>query len=194
MTIEIRLSGPAELALYGQVSSAFQVDSQLVVTPVDGGLDGLRLHEEPVHPSYTKDYDAYKGGWPEDWPRQFDVRNWGFLLALEGERPVAGAAVAWRTPGVHMLASRDDMAVLWDIRVRPDLRHQGLGRQVFWHAASWARQQGARLLKVETQNINVRACRFYHQQGCRLGEINLYGYAGVPAVAHEVMLVWYLDL
>jgi ribosomal protein S18 acetylase RimI-like enzyme len=194
MGLEIRTITPGELQKYGQVPCAFQVDSTLIVEPVDGGLGGLRMHEEPVVSPYTKDYDAYEDGWPEDWPRQFDVRNWGFFLALEGERPVAGAAVAWRTPGVHMLADRDDMAVLWDIRVHPDFRHQGLGRQIFWHAASWPREQGARLLKIETQNVNVRACRFYHKQGCRLGEINCYGYAGVPRVAHEVMLIWYLDL
>ena len=194
MAIAIRTITPGELGRYGQVSSAFQVDSMLVVEPVDGGLGGLRMHEEPVVPPYIKDYDAYEDGWPEDWPRQFDVSNWGFLLASEEERPVAGAAVAWRTPGVHMLAGRDDTAVLWDIRVHPAFRRQGLGREIFWRAAGWSRERGAHLLKIETQNINVRACRFYHQQGCRLGEINFYGYAGVPRVAHEVMLIWYLDL
>ena len=48
-------------------------------------------------------------------------------------------------------------------------------------------------LKIETQNINVPGCRFYASQGCRLGEINQFGYAD-PRVSHETMLVWYLDL
>ena len=49
-------------------------------------------------------------------------------------------------------------------------------------------------MKVETQNVNVPACRFYQRMGCRLDEIRRFGYAGVPAVAEEVMLNWYLDL
>lgn len=49
-------------------------------------------------------------------------------------------------------------------------------------------------MKVETQNVNVPACRFYQRMGCQLGEIRLYSYAAVPAVAHEVMLNWYYNL
>jgi GNAT superfamily N-acetyltransferase len=194
MTIAIRLIQPGELGSYAQVPCAFQVDTRLVVEPLLGGLGGLRMREEAVVPPYVKDYDAYGEDTPADWPRMFDVRNWGFFAAFADRLPVAGAAVAWRTPGVHMLANRDDMAVLWDIRVHPDFRHQGVGALIFWHAADWAREQGARLLKIETQNVNVRACRFYRKQGCHLGEIDCYGYAGHPHVAHEVMLIWYLDL
>lgn len=49
-------------------------------------------------------------------------------------------------------------------------------------------------MKVETQNVNVPACRFYQRMGCQLGEIRLYSYAAVLAVAHEVMLNWYYNL
>jgi hypothetical protein len=30
--------------------------------------------------------------------------------------------------------------------------------------------------------------------GCELGVIHRHGYAGHPKVAHEAMLLWYLDL
>jgi len=192
MTIAIRTIPPAELALYAQVPCAFTVDTRLVVEPIRGGLGGLRMREEPVVPPYVKDYDQEDT--PVSWAEDFDVRAWGFFVALAGGRPVAGAAVAWRTPGVHMLAQRDDMAVLWDLRVHPDWRHQGLGERLFGHAADWSRAQGARLFKIETQNINVRACHFYRKQGCRLGAIDCDGYAGRPHLAHEVMLLWYLEL
>jgi hypothetical protein len=49
-------------------------------------------------------------------------------------------------------------------------------------------------MKIETQNINVPACRFYQRMGAQLGEIHRFGYAEVPSVAHEVMLNWYLEL
>ena len=93
-----------------------------------------------------------------------------------------------------MLVGRKDLAVLWDIRVHPDRRRSGIGTQLFKHAVKWAQSRGCTQLKIETQNINVPACEFYVKQGCHLGEINRYGYAGHQDVQHEVMLIWYLDL
>ena len=194
MDVEIRAVGADALERFAQVPSIVRVGSLLRVELLDDGLGGMLLREEKVDPPYLKDYDGSSEGGPENWPRQFDVRNWGFFLALEGERPVGAAAVAFDTPGVHMLAGRQDLAVLWDIRVHPDLWGRGIGPRLFRVAADWARQHGARQLKIETQNVNVRACRFYRQQGARLGEIDRYGYAGHPHVAHEVELVWYLEL
>ena len=49
-------------------------------------------------------------------------------------------------------------------------------------------------MKIETQNTNVPACRFYQRMGARLGEIHRFGYVAVPAVAGEVMLNWYIKL
>jgi predicted GNAT family acetyltransferase len=80
--------------------------------------------------------------------------------------------VAHRTPGVYMLEGRDDLAVLWDIRVQPVVRGHGIGHLLFEAAAATARQWQCRLLKIETQNINVAACRFYAREGCQLGGIH----------------------
>ena len=93
-----------------------------------------------------------------------------------------------------MLNGRDDLAALWDLRVYPDYRSSGIGTRLFAEATKWSKEKGCRQLKVETQNVNVPACRFYTRQGCHLGEINRYAYASEPSVAHETMLIWYLDL
>ena len=102
--------------------------------------------------------------------------------------------MAFRSPKVNVLEGRTDLAVLWDLRVHPDRRGEGIGTKLFGHAAEWSREKGCRELKVETQDVNVPACRFYAKHGCRLGRIDRYGYAGDPRVADEVMLVWYLGL
>ena len=99
--------------------------------------------------------------------------------------------MAWNTPGVDMLEGRRDLAVLWDIRVHRDHRCRGVGTQLFKRAAAWARERGCCFLKIETQNVNVPACRFYAAQGCELGAINRHAYAECP---DEVELVWYVDL
>ena len=67
-------------------------------------------------------------------------------------------------------------------------------RELLGVMEDWARKKGCRQLKIETQNVNVPACRFYARQGCELGAIHRYGYAGCPDVAHEAMLLWYLKL
>ena len=104
---------------------------------------------------------------------------------------LGGAVVAWNTPGVNMLEERDDLAVLWDLRVHPEHRRKGIGAQLFRHAAAWARAKGCRQLKVETQNINVPACKFYAKQGCYLGAVH---YGAYPEYPDEAQLLWYLDL
>jgi len=181
------------LPQYAQIPIAFRVESILQVERIDQGLGGFRLHEVKVAP-YVKDYDALPDGGPLEWPRQFDIRNWGILLAEETDKYIGGATVAFNTNGVNMLEGRSDLAVLWDIRVRPGSRGRGVGKALFHAAADWARQRGCCQLKIETQNVNVAACRFYASQGCELGAIHRYGYAGHPQVGHEVMLLWYLTL
>jgi len=109
-----------------------------------------------------------------------------------GGVPVGAAAVAFDTTGVFLLEARRELAVLWDIRVRPEAR--GAGILLFRHAAEWSKRHGCTQMKIETQNVNVPACRFYQRMGACLGEIHRHGYAAIPAVAHEVMLKWYLDL
>lgn len=195
MSVEIEEIGADRLSPYAAIPIAFKVESIFRINLVDSGLGGIRLHEQKVAPSYTKDYDAYdEAERPMQWPHRFDISNWGIFLASANSHHVGGAAVVYNTAGVHMLAGRKDLAVLWDIRVHPDSRRRGIGTELSKYAAQWARQRGCKQLKIETQNINVPACRFYAKQGCHLGEINKYAYAHHAAVAHEVMLIWYLDL
>lgn len=193
MGIEVAEHGAEVLEGYAEIPIRFRVESVLRVAPIDGGLGGLQMTEARVDKPYVKDYDAIKGEGPTRWTKRFDVSNWGFFLAVDADQLVGGATVAFRTPDVNMLEGRDDLAVLWDIRVHPDRRGQGIGTRLFQQAAEWARARGCRQLKIETQNNNVAACRFYARQGCRLGSIVRRAY-DEPDLAHEVMLLWYLDL
>jgi ribosomal protein S18 acetylase RimI-like enzyme len=75
--------------------------------------------------------------------------------------------------------------------VSPAARGRGAGRALFAAAEGWARARGCRELKVETQNVNVPACRFYMRQGCALGAVNRGAY---PGLTGEIQLLWYKDL
>lgn len=192
--IEIQEVGIELLGKYAEIPIRYKVESVFDVQIVKNGLGRMRLREEKVSPSYVKDYDADKDEGPTRWPKRFDTSNWGVFLACKEDGYLGGAVVAYNTPGVHMLDGRDDLAVLWDIRVHPDFRRCGIGTKLFSYAVEWTRKRKCRQLKVETQNVNVPACRFYLKQGCRLGAINRYGYFTDPRFRHEVMLLWYLDL
>jgi len=195
MSLEIQEIGVELLPRYAEIPISFKVESVFCIETISQGFGGFRLVEKKVEP-YTKDYDsqADDGDRPIRWPERFDVSKWGFFLALDGPAAVGGATVAIDTPKVNMLENRDDLAVLWDIRVHPNRRRSGIGSKLFQYAADWARGRGYKQLKIETQNVNVPACRFYAKQGCELGAIHRYGYAGRPHVAREAMLLWYLDL
>jgi streptothricin acetyltransferase len=194
METEIVPAGPDCLPEYATVPVAFEIRALLRPILLDGGLGGITLSHEPVQPPYTKDYDSSEEGGPEAWALEWDLTSWAFFLLRRGGRCLGAAAVAYGTPAINLLDGRDDLAVLWDIRVRPESRRQGLGQQLFRQAADWARARGCRQLKVETQNINVPACRFYAAQGCRLGAIHRHAYTRRPELAHETMLLWYLEL
>jgi len=157
-------------------------------------MGGILLQEVALENPYIKDYDKTPEGGPMEWASHFDITNWGFFLANEDSIPVAATAVAYNTNGVNMLEERDDLAVLWDIRVRPDKRGNGIGTALFRRARKWSAIRGCRQMKIETQNINTAACRFYIKMGCELGTINRFAYWKDPTIAHEIMLNWYIDL
>jgi GNAT superfamily N-acetyltransferase len=191
LSVEIREEPPSALREYGRVPIAFEVDRVLDCTVRDGGLGGIVLSERRLASGYVKDYDAEAGGGPEHWAHRFDVARWGFLVARRDGRRVGGATMVHDGAGVRMLDGRRDLAVLWDLRVAPEARGGGVGTALFRAAEAWAAARGCRQLKVETQNVNVPACRFYARQGCVLGAIHRFAYAALP---DEVQLLWYREL
>ena len=195
-SLEIRRIDSSQLNIYTAIPIAHEVQTILRVEPISCGLGGLRLIEHNLPNPYTKDYDRIDGRdtGPNTWLAQYNLDRWGIFLAFVNGTSAGGAAVATCTPEVNMLENRQDLAVLWDIRVQPARRHLGIGAALFRHAVDWAGKTGCTKMKIETQNINLPACRFYAKMGCELGMIHRYGYAGVPEVSEEAMLFWYYDL
>ena len=173
------------------VPISFEVRSVLEVSPLLDGLGGLALTERDLDRRYAKDYDVEPGNRPVEWAARFDVSGWAFFGAsIDGQR-VGGAAVAFDTAELTMLEGRQDLAVLWDIRVVPIARGQGVGSALLRAVESWAKTRACRQVKVETQNVNVPACRFYLRHGFVLGAINRFAY---PSQPDEAQLLWYKDL
>lgn len=184
---KIREEPVGGLRHHGEISIAFEVASVFDIEVIEGGLGGVRFTERPVEAPWVKDYDLADGG-PPSWVSRFDVSRWGLLSAYaDDDRHVGGAVIAFDTPDLHMLRGQRDLAVLWDLRVADHARRTGTGKALFRAAESWARQRGCVALEVETQQVNVPACRFYAQMGCSLGALDLHAYPDAP---EETRLIW----
>ena len=187
MTIEIREEPTTALGEHARISIAFAVRSVLDVEPRDRGLGGFSLVERAVAEPWIKDYDLVDEDRPTALAKRFDVSRWGLVSAWDGSVRVGGAVVAHDTENLHLLEGRRDLAVIWDIRIAPAWRGVGVGRLLFQAVEAWARGRACRRLDVETQNINVPACRFYARMGCVLRRIDRFAYVDLP---QEVQLLW----
>lgn len=191
MTVVVTQEPMSAITEYARVPIVFNVDRVLELTSRHDHPGRFEFVERCLKVPYEKNYDALTGEGPLQWASRFDLSQWALFIARFANRIIGGATVAFDTPGVTMLEGRRDLAVLWDIRVAPDARRQGVGSALFQEVEAWARLQGCRQLKVETQNTNVQACRFYERQGCRLRAFSPTAYPDFP---EEIQLLWYKDV
>jgi GNAT superfamily N-acetyltransferase len=190
----IRLEQVHDLKIYSTISIAFWIEKILQIDLQKNGLQGIPFHESSAEHSVRKIYDQLPQNSPLDWEKEFDTKKWHIVLAYIEEKPVAGAIIIHNSPEIHMLCSRKDLAVLWDIRVNEEYRGMGIGKALFHYAMQWAKNQSAQWLKIETQNNNVDACKFYSRMGCFLGGIDCFAYGGTAKPSDEIMLLWYKEL
>ena len=176
---------------YDKIPMLVHVKSVYQLKKVNRGLGGILLEEVPVKP-YVKDLGRYDVA--REYAHRFDITNWVFFAAFDEEEPVGASTLVCRTPNVNMLDGREDLCVLWDIRVKDSHKRRGVGQMLFDAGVRWARQEGFSQMKIECQNNNVPACHFYHKQGAVLSQINEYAYFGEKEIQDEVQLIWYLNL
>lgn len=188
MKIDIIEESAVALSDYARIPISYEVRS---VFDVQNDSKGIHMTECPVGTPWFKDYDACNGEGPLRWADRWDISNWGILSAFENGVRLGGCAIAYQTLGLDLLEGKDDLAALWDIRVSPHGRGQGIGGCLLEAAIVWAKRHGCRQLKIETQNINVPACRLYAKHGFTLDGINRHAYSDLP---DEIQLVWCIDL
>src|SRR4029077_17095168 len=85
----------AELPEYATVSIAFTVRE---VCAIDFAKPSALTSRRTIEQPYIKDYDAHPGDSPLDWRARFDLSNWRFFAALDDDRRVGAAAIAFRSP------------------------------------------------------------------------------------------------
>jgi len=176
-----------QLDEYGNIPFYYDTTQKYELKKIDNGLGGIKLELVNI-PKFHKDFGTRTSRWIE----LFDLKNWKFFAAYnENNKMIAGCTIATKTSNCIMLEKREDLAVLWDIRVSDEYKHQGIGQKLFDMAKKYAIDNKFKQLKVECQNTNPAAVKFYHKQGMTLCAINEYAYLDCP---DEVQLLWYLDL
>lgn len=79
-----------------------------------------------------------------------------------------------------------------DFVVEAQYRGQGAGQALLHRAVEWAQSKGLPGIMLETQDINVPACRFYERFGFILAGFDRLLYQVTLPGADEVALFWYL--
>jgi streptothricin acetyltransferase len=158
-----------------QCDNTFTVDSQLVLHAEDGKISYTVVSVPPHKKSYPpeqKDYRAYLN----------DPAKVIFFAFVDGE--LAGQ--------IRVLKYWNAYACIDDIAVEPRFRKCRVGRTLIQRAVEWVRVKGFPGLMLETQNINVSACRFYESCGFELGGFDRNLYKGLNPSTDEIALYWYL--
>ncbi len=189
--LEIRIEKPSKELMYdySKLSIAFDVQSVYQLERVNSGLKGIKFTEVNVKP-YSKDYDSVTDN-PGTLMDGFNLSNWHVVSAFKDDVRVGGALLAYDTKEINMLEGRDDLTVLWDIRIDKNFRHQGIGHQLVNACKVLSTELNCKRIKIETQNNNVKACQFYENQSAVLTSFTEHCYKEYP---DEIQLIWSLYL
>src|SRR6185295_259766 len=103
MRLEVSEESTTVLEEYACIRIAFEVSRVFEVADPADGLGECVLTERILDVPYVKDYDAIDGENPAQWPRRFDMSNWGLFAARSEGRLVGGAVVGFNTPGLILL-------------------------------------------------------------------------------------------
>jgi GNAT superfamily N-acetyltransferase len=177
--------------MYDKIPMLIPVKSIFVLEKIENGLGGILFKEVPVK-EYCRDLGKYAIA--TKYSEKFDITNWAFFMGFDDEIPIGAATVASKTKNVTMLDGKDDMSVLWDLRIDDRYKRQGHGKKLFDMAVRWSKLHGFKQMKIECQTNNIPGCRFYQKQGAVLGKIDEHAYQFDKDVKEEIQLIWYLNL
>ena len=115
------------------------------------------------------------------------MSRWIFFAAYRGALRLGGAVLVHDDPAIELLRDGPTCGLLWDLRVAPEWRGVGVGAALLDAVERAAMRNVLRAVRVETQQINVAACRFYQRHGYRLERATAGVYERLP---DEIQLLW----
>ena len=79
-----------------------------------------------------------------------------------------------------------------DFFVDIHFRRHGVGCALMQKAVDWAKARHLPGIMLETQDVNVAACRFYEKFGFTLRGFDAFLYKGLNPNTDEIALYWYM--
>ncbi|KAK2616318.1 hypothetical protein QQS21_000752 [Conoideocrella luteorostrata] len=142
------------------------------------------LHDIQTVPAVER--TKFYGGIDEDFSAAKDAAH-RVVFALREENGTGNSVHGYAMAFVDW----NNMVTLHDFAVSRELRGQGWGKKLFGEVVGWAREKSASGIRIETQDNNVGACRFYKAVGARFGGFDEFLYWGTEERG-EVALYWYV--
>jgi GNAT superfamily N-acetyltransferase len=165
----------SNIDLINTTDSSFEVTSKLVVNFHDGKFS---YHIVPVHnrmKSYV--YDEM------DYSVYITDENKKIFFLFNGDN-LAGQIILFKYWNGYCYIN--------DIRIDKNYRGKGIGKLLIQKAIEWAKEKNCIGMQVETQDVNVNACKFYERLGFTLGGVDLFRYKSSKTEKDEIALDWYL--
>ncbi|ULO08545.1 GNAT family N-acetyltransferase [Paenibacillus sp. 19GGS1-52] len=91
---------------------------------------------------------------------------------------------------IKLRAHWNGYAFIEDISVAKKMRGKSIGTALLNKAAEWAKQNKLMGLVLETQDVNLLACRFYAKNNFIIGAVDTMMYSNFPT-ANEIAIYWY---
>lgn len=175
MNFEIKHATLDTIALVDTFDRSFVVHSRLVLSVVDGQVTTRIV---PV-PDFIKTY-------PRD---EIDYTT----FVHNPDKVIFFAYRDTRAIGqIVLIKSWNQYGFVQNLNVDSPFRRAGVGRALLEKGIEWARQKNLPGVMLETQDINVPACRLYNDVGFQLGGFDQFLYTPFNMNPPETALYWYL--
>ncbi|CAG7628139.1 GNAT family N-acetyltransferase [Paenibacillus allorhizosphaerae] len=177
------------------VITELNADNVKEIQPIDDGFIvdcRLVLSVENDRISYTiEQIPSYEKRYADDPDRAEEDSDYSEYLHRP-DRVIYLAFADHRFAGLIQLKKHwNNYALVEDIKVDHACRRHGIGRRLIEHAKQWAAAGQMPGIMLETQNNNVKACKFYESCGFVIGGFDFNVYKGLDPNSRETAVYWY---
>jgi len=158
-----------------KANQPFDVIGKIVPKFVDGVWSFSEcVYDESYEKSYPND--------DEDWGDYIDNPNKIVFFCYDDDDCVGQ---------VRIRKNWNGYAYIEDIAVSKSHRKKGVGRMLIQKTVEWAKTKKLYGIMLETQDVNLLACRFYDKLGFKIGAVDTMLYSNFDN-AHEKAVFWYM--
>ncbi|MFW9914028.1 MAG: GNAT family N-acetyltransferase [Candidatus Thorarchaeota archaeon] len=177
MLLNIEQISSENLNDFYRIDNSFKVSSVIELSMVQGEI---QYEVKEVAESWEKKYD--------------EIRDFDPASVIDSETAVIFLAyIEDEIAGKIVLKKHwNNFAHIEDIAVDRSFRRQGIGKQLLHRAIRWAREKNFPGISLETQDVNVGACRLYESCGFHIGGFDKSLYKAIDKSKDEVAIYWYL--